>query len=265
MFYAMSKNQIRTHIDDAVAKEPYFCPACHCRLRLKRGKIVSHHFAHEAGAHCDPWYRENGKTKWHQDMQAKFEPEEQEIVIWNADHSEYHIADAVKKMRDRKLVFEFQHSPISPDEFIERSQYYLNLGYTLVWVFDYATLTPPKRLFYLEDVFVDSRGSKVRQFFWPGKDRVKLFDQVDVRDFLLENKCNRGGNLVVYFYVSTGVGVYGYHQYNDETFAYTWGYRDPLQRKAVYLKADFFNHDELSEFYASVYDKEKFDMIYFST
>ena len=47
-------------------------------------------------------------------------------------HGKKHIADILLS----DIVVEFQHSPISYDEFNERNKFYTSLGYKVIWVFD---------------------------------------------------------------------------------------------------------------------------------
>lgn len=39
-----------------------------------------------------------------------------------------------------RTVVEFQHSILSPSVFDDRNNFYLNLGYKVVWVFDISNL-----------------------------------------------------------------------------------------------------------------------------
>lgn len=49
---------------------------------------------------------------------------------------EKHRADIC--VEEKKMVIEFQHSPISSDEFERRCLFYTSAGYQLIWVFDAA-------------------------------------------------------------------------------------------------------------------------------
>ena len=72
----------------------YYCPACKSRMIIKRGKIIAPHFAHKTKGQCDPWY--TGKmSQWHRKLQNKFPPDMQEVILWNDDNTEYHVADGI--------------------------------------------------------------------------------------------------------------------------------------------------------------------------
>ena len=39
-------------------------------------------------------------------------------------------------LEDKKVVYEFQHSPLSPEELDDRNAFYNSLGYKVIWIFD---------------------------------------------------------------------------------------------------------------------------------
>lgn len=63
-------------------------------------------------------------------MQEQFPIECREVVMKH--NGEIHRADVFKD----GVVVEFQHSPITPQEFRERNTFYNTLGYKVAWVFD---------------------------------------------------------------------------------------------------------------------------------
>lgn len=69
-------------------------------------------------------------SDWHYDWQNQFPVDNQEVVF-KLDNK-IHRADVF--IND--TVLEFQHSPISEDEFNDRNSFYNNLGYKVVWIFD---------------------------------------------------------------------------------------------------------------------------------
>ncbi len=148
MFYANNTLGQKIHIDDAETGLSYFCPACRGAMIQKRGNINAHHFAHKSGKECDPWYA--GKlSPWHMKMQRQFDKSAQEIVIWNQAHTEYHVADIVLQTNEEKFVVEFQHSPISQKEFISRTKFYLECGYTVIWYSIFASVNLKRQFLFL--------------------------------------------------------------------------------------------------------------------
>lgn len=261
MYYACDQKGNRIYIDDAVRKEKYYCPVCNSQMIIKRGRIKCHHFAHESNRICDLWYRGNGKSKWHRSMQSLFPSENQEVAVWDEKHFIFHIADIAKSSKDgsKKTVYEFQHSSISTDEFIERSRYFMNLGYTLIWIFDYCTIYPPKTIFCIEDSSYMDCDNNLHKYAWPGKDRIKMFDTNEIKLFLSEMGCNESGNLYIYFYVSTGMGRKTSITYREVDEYTKWEYVNPFMREEKYLKVHFSASDNLSIFYATTYAKEQFE------
>ena len=146
MFKAKDINGKIITIDEATRGGEYYCPFCNNQLITKMGNIVVHHFAHKASL-CDNWYSEN-KGKWHRDMQNLFKKEYQEVILWknnNKSTGEFHIADVCLPLSDgTNLIIEFQHSPMTKEEFFERNRFY-TIGCiedrkkpnTLVWIFDF--------------------------------------------------------------------------------------------------------------------------------
>lgn len=245
MFFANSMHGQRTHIEDADPNETYVCPACGCAMIQKRGNINAHHFAHKAAKECDPWY--TGKlSPWHAKMQNLFSPSCQEVIIWNATHTEYHIADVALQKGDKKYVIEFQHSSISQSEFLMRTQFYIKCGYKVIWIFDFCDNRHPKRL-YISGT--ESEGNTIR-LVWPGKDRIRFLDYIDFSGLV---NC-----LYITFYINTGIGELQLHEPDGYIPWETWEYEDPFSRHPcfVLLRLDYFN--EIDDFFAEYYSESDF-------
>lgn len=95
------------------------CPICESQVIAKCGVIVVHHWAHEAGCDCDPWFEP--ETEWHRAWKSLFPLEWVEIPCGE------HRADV---LTDRGIVVELQNSSISPDEIRAREKCYRRM----VWV-----------------------------------------------------------------------------------------------------------------------------------
>jgi hypothetical protein len=98
------------------------CPGCGGSVVAKCGKIVVHHWAHEA-ADCDPWYEP--MTAWHLGWQHAVPKERREVVMGP------HRADAVTGGRAAWVV-ELQHSPISVGDIAAREKFYGRM----IWLFN---------------------------------------------------------------------------------------------------------------------------------
>lgn len=100
---------------------------------LKKGELRRHHFAHKPKSVCkDSWERDDyyDKTDWHYKWQDCFPRDNQEVLVSNGDIK--HRADVMVD----KTVAEFQHSAISEANYNNRNNFYSNLGYKVVWLFD---------------------------------------------------------------------------------------------------------------------------------
>lgn len=128
MFVARDTEGTLVWADEANKQTDYFCPVCSGKLILRAGEVNAHHFAHEAGACPDHWHYD--MSDWHKTMQEQFPIECREVVMKH--NGEIHRADVFKD----GIVVEFQHSPITPQEFRERNTFYNTLGYKVAWVFD---------------------------------------------------------------------------------------------------------------------------------
>ena len=130
-----------SRVEASVAKKgPTFtCPKCAAVLVLKKGRVITHHFAHKPPTNCT-WA--SGETAAH--MKAKtafcgalrqqgFRAElEVEILSTEGDRR----ADVVvwsKNGKDR-IAFEIQHQPLSFDGIEQRTKAYIAAGVPVLWI-----------------------------------------------------------------------------------------------------------------------------------
>lgn len=126
--------QHHVSINDSRADADYYCPLCDGPLVRRMGSQRAHHYAHmQLSSDCSDDIS-NEMSDWHIGWQNKFSKENQEVVFhrkinddyeygsWliNKTHTESRRADA---FRDG-VVFEFQHSSMSAQEFIDRTLFY---------------------------------------------------------------------------------------------------------------------------------------------
>ena len=131
MIFANDRNNNRIHIDQAVVRQEYFCPSCGALLTQRKGEIRQHHFAHLPNHVCtDTWEGTYDMSDWHNLWQARFPYSNQEVLLSFGEMK--HRADVLIG----RTVTEFQHSSISSKNFSERNNFYNNLEYKVVWVFD---------------------------------------------------------------------------------------------------------------------------------
>ena len=132
MIRANDKNGESILIGDTIKGEEYFCPTCGKPLIIKAkdpDAAVRPYFSHRPNTHCtDNWKYD--MSEWHRAWQEKFPKQCREIVLEN--NGIKHRADVLIN----NTVIEFQHSPITHEEILERNKFYLSCGYPVVWVFD---------------------------------------------------------------------------------------------------------------------------------
>jgi len=180
MYIANNKNNKRTHILDAVENEKYYCPICNEELVIKnKGTINAHHFAHKSNNICaikDGWHYD--MTEWHYQWQNQFPIEKQEIVFKKDD--KIHRADVFIN----NTVIEFQHSHIEEEEFYDRNNFYNNLGYKVIWVFDAQDK---------EVEFIDYSSTNHKSIFnW--KYPIRFLNDFDYNDKMVEVYLQNGRN-----------------------------------------------------------------------
>lgn len=169
MLYAYDRNLKKVHIDETISKEEYICPECGVKLITKKGDIRAHHFAHPSGHVCtETWESKHHYSDWHTKWQDAYPRENQEIYLNLGEVR--HRADIIIG----KTVIEFQHSLLTKEEFDERNNFYSNLGYRVIWLFDVSSLYNSKIKEYCEDE------SSIK-FKWQNPTKGKAFNAYDVK------------------------------------------------------------------------------------
>lgn len=130
MKIALDANGNRVDAKVADKGQTYSCPVCGEKVVPKAtiSKVMCPHFAHKAKSLCDEW--KSDMSEWHYNWQEKFPLECREVVL--EKDGVKHRADVLIKDR----VIEFQHSPISEEEFNARNDFYRRCGKNLIWIFD---------------------------------------------------------------------------------------------------------------------------------
>lgn len=132
MIVAIDKDFNRIHIEDAVVKQECYCPYCGEKLSQKRYIDRRSHFAHYPNSVCkDSWAGTYDMSDWHYDWQNSVPKENQEVLLALGEIK--HRADVLIG----RTVTEFQRSDMSSKAFSDRNNFYFNLGYKVIWVFDF--------------------------------------------------------------------------------------------------------------------------------
>ena len=130
MFTALTKDNKRISIEEAIQGENYHCPVCGNPVIVKAANSnnVRTHFAHKRNLCLDNW--KHDMSDWHFEWQSKFPIESREVVV--EKDGVVHRADILIN----NTVIEFQHSSIRGEEFESRNSFYKSCGYRVVWLFD---------------------------------------------------------------------------------------------------------------------------------
>ena len=134
MYVAIDKTGNRIYADDEQRYMECFCPACREPLIHKKGNIKVAHFAHKAKSNCFMHLNKDYMSEWHIRMQSFFPKESREYRFQDRETGEVHIADVFDSTTN--TVIEFQHSAIQEAEFLSRTNFHLNNGRRIVWIFD---------------------------------------------------------------------------------------------------------------------------------
>lgn len=105
------------------------CFCCNEKVIAKCGSIKVWHWSHFPKMHCDPWWE--NETEWHRKWKSFFPLDQQEVVHFNEEKGEKHIAD-VRTFEG--TIIELQNSPISQEEFKSREGFYKKL----IWIVNAA-------------------------------------------------------------------------------------------------------------------------------
>lgn len=137
MLLALDQEHHRVAADSAPRAGTYVCPGCQKPVILKRGTVMSAHFAHVAGRSCDTF--SEGET--HEHLRGK-----QQLADWFR-RSGYHVQieaplrqlhqrpDLLVRRADQApLAIEFQCSPLSEKRLAERTRGYWQHGYRVLWL-----------------------------------------------------------------------------------------------------------------------------------
>jgi Competence protein CoiA-like family len=130
MLSAVNVAGVALRADVAPRKASYTCPECGAGVVLKRGTLVSAHFAHQVRS---PACSLEGETEEHQwmkwQMTQRFGREETRLEVALIPG---HRADVV--VPTQRLVIECQVSPIAIPEWERRTRDYNQQGYAVLWV-----------------------------------------------------------------------------------------------------------------------------------
>jgi hypothetical protein len=109
---------------DGIKQEPFpkqkgICCLCGSPTSSKCGNVKVWHWGHKSSKKCDPWWE--NETAWHRLWKSYFNKDNQEVIHFDENTGEKHIADI---KTNNGMVIEIQNSPISEDELRAREKFY---------------------------------------------------------------------------------------------------------------------------------------------
>ena len=219
MFKAIDETGREVGIDSVLDNSTYYCPICRGQLiiKAKNSESVVTHFAHKSLKDCDTFSHD--MSDWHKAWQNRFPIKNQEVPL--PFDKPCHRADVLAY----GYVIEFQHSPISVEEFDERNRFYTSLGKKVVWIFD------------VSEKYKDERFSKKKaQYIYDGEytdSNGRLRKKWIVNEYRIGNTFSAS----LPFTLSDGNGVdyeYGRNEVNESKKTYEWEWKRPLNNLIHY-------------------------------
>lgn len=161
----------------ASPKEIAICPLCEQEVIAKCGNIKVWHWSHKQDFECDTFGEP--ETEWHKEWKDYFPKECQEVVLEHPVFSEDGCSFPKKHRADvytlDEEVIELQNSPITPEQIIEREEFYDNM----VWIINGKNLCGGMNL-RIKDGYLTFRWKHPSQSWWYAKKNIYI-------DFGLEN------------------------------------------------------------------------------
>jgi competence CoiA-like predicted nuclease len=189
VFSAIDSNNILVDIDNA-AQHPdnkYFCPSCNGELVIRKGNVRVSHFAHKNICDCDGY--DNDMSEWHRNWQSKFPLRNREVVLKLDENDNSVFIEQCKRKTRRADVLcygyaiEFQNSPISSQEFIERSWFYNTLGKKVVWIFNMIDEYQSEKIKYIDEW--SSRKDNGGKYSWNYASKTFIDYDSDDKDIII--------------------------------------------------------------------------------
>lgn len=79
MYYALNDKGVLIGASEASKEDAYHCSCCEDSLILRKGNIMSPHFAHKSSVDCDTFTHD--MSDWHKEWQLQFPEVTREVHI----------------------------------------------------------------------------------------------------------------------------------------------------------------------------------------
>lgn len=149
MLIAMMNDQLinageLTH--KSITNKTLVCPGCHEQVIFKNGKYRIPHFSHKRNSLCSRFSENESQTH----LSGKLTFQRQLKEIGEPAVLEYNLPEIEQRadvfLPNRKIILEYQCSPISYQDIFRRTANYKQLGIDVFWLLGDRHLNAPKRL-----------------------------------------------------------------------------------------------------------------------
>lgn len=136
-YYISWKNFIEIRSILEVTKNTFLCPYCNESLIFVDGEKVIKHFRHKVESSCEPEPETESHLQMKKFIQEKFNLTNEEIEYTKLLHLGFKPDGFIE---EQKIALEVQHSLISEEEFLRRTENYSKNGIYVLWIFDKYSL-----------------------------------------------------------------------------------------------------------------------------
>jgi competence CoiA-like predicted nuclease len=220
----------------------YFCPECGSKLIFKNGAIKIPHFAHSSDTDCMYYHYLKGESETHQKYKINlYSWLVKQTDIMKKVYLEYkaidnRIADIYIETESKKYVIEIQCSPITIEEFINRTQDYNKNNIPVLWLWDMSLLNTyinqPKKMKIRKNTTLDIIGSNLKTNY-----------------FIQESRNNEGFNFLRATHIVEQEKTQGYnsktHEKYDKYVDKDYYYFQFLDKLRIQEKAYFIDTEKL--------------------
>ncbi|PLR78817.1 competence protein CoiA [Bacillus sp. V3-13] len=136
-YFSLGDHYPREFLEDLRKREEFYCPQCHEKLILKIGTKKVYHFSHyhdgictAAGSEAESLYHMEGKLNLYSWLKRQNLQPVLEHYIPEINQR----ADISYNYKGKRFALEYQCSPISPKEFMERTNAYIRSNRVPLWI-----------------------------------------------------------------------------------------------------------------------------------
>lgn len=155
------------------------CPNCGKTVRSYCGNQTVHHWKHIQLKECDDWYER--ETAWHRNWKNHFDIKYQEVIRFDQETNEKHVADIYNSEKD--VVLEFQHSSLTTYEIQARELFYDRM----IWVIDLIS--------FIKNLEFINRKSKIQTALRKMRNSLSKNFMVP-EDFIMNESQNEAGKFL---------------------------------------------------------------------